>query len=66
MLILFSIQQQAQTIVMDVEFVPEATKRVQKDGVEGNTPGEAAEAISLASRRTFHNSQGAAWILSLD
>jgi hypothetical protein len=52
---------------MDMEFVPEATKRVQKDGVAGDTPDEAAEAISPASRRTFHKkSQGAAWILSLD
>ncbi len=65
MLILFSIQL-AQIIVMDMEFVPQATKRVQKDGVAGDTPDEVARAISQASRRTFHNSQGAAWILSLD
>jgi hypothetical protein len=51
---------------MDVEFVPEATKRVQKDGVAKDTSDEAAEAIIPSSRRTFHNSQGAAWILSLD
>jgi hypothetical protein len=41
---------------MDVEFVAEATKRVQKDGVAGATPGEVAEAIRPASRRTFHKS----------
>ena len=52
---------------MDVEFVSEAIKRVQKDGVAKDTSDEVAEAISSpASRRTFHNSQGAAWILSLD
>jgi hypothetical protein len=51
---------------MDVEFVPEAIKRVQKDGVAKDTSDEVAEAISPASRQTFHNSQGAAWILSLD
>jgi hypothetical protein len=51
---------------MDVEFVAGATKRVQKDGVVEATPDEAAEAISPASRRTFHTPQGAAWILSLD
>jgi hypothetical protein len=51
---------------MDVEFVSEAIKRVQKDGVAKDTSDEVAEAISPASRRTFHNSQGAAWILSLD
>ncbi len=52
---------------MDMEFVSEAIKRVQKkDGVAKDTSDEVAEAISPASRRTFHNSQGAAWILPLD
>jgi hypothetical protein len=50
---------------MDVEFVAEATKRAQKGGVAGTTANEVAEAITPASRRIFHKSQGAAWILSL-
>ncbi len=51
---------------MGVELVSEAIKRVQKDGVVKDTSDKVAEAISPASRRTFHSSQGAAWIPSLD
>jgi hypothetical protein len=52
---------------MDVEFVPEATKRVQKDVVAGDTPDEAAEpSVQLAGKHFTSPKERHGFYLSTD